>query len=205
MNLAVVNQSQHGHFGCFWSPADSRQVTWQFTMVQVGVSFSCFCLSPVLPPFLLVCSSCSLCLSSLSSLCVACLLFFLLFFVCLPPCFFFLFSSFFFLLFWLSLLVFSLLSLFCSPIFFEQAVVTTTKESHQGHANKQKKIIDNSGWVWLTGVNRASLKMGLNLASLFTGPFQGVVNVPAGRSVGLRVYARAPADILELQSRYSPP
>ena len=81
----TLPQSQHGHFGCFWSPADSRQVTWQFTMVQVGVSFSCFRLSSVLPPFLLVCSSCSLCLSSLSSLCVACLLFFLLFFVCLPP------------------------------------------------------------------------------------------------------------------------
>ena len=68
-----------------------------------------------------------------------------------------------------------------------------------------EKIIDNSGCVWLTGVNRASLKMGLNLAFLFTGPFQGVVNVPAGRSVGLRVYARTPAGILELQSRYSPP
>ena len=71
--------------------------------------------------------------------------------------------------------------------------------------NRTEKIIDNSGWVWLTGVNLASLKMGLNVAFLFTGPFQGVVNVPAGRSVGLRVYARTPAGILELQSRYSPP
>ena len=63
-----------------------------------------------------------------------------------------------------------------------------------------QKITDNSGWVWLTGVNLASLKMGLNVAFLFTGPFQGVVNVPAGRSVGLRVYARTPAGILELES-----
>ena len=60
--------------------------------------------------------------------------------------FLFLFSSFFFLLFLLSLLVFSLLSLFCSPIFFEQAVVTTTRTE-----NRTEKIIDNSGWVWLTG------------------------------------------------------
>ena len=71
--------------------------------------------------------------------------------------------------------------------------------------NRTEKIVDNSGSVWLTGVNRASLKMGLNVAFLFTGPFQGVVNVPAGRSVGRRVYARTPARILELQSRYSPP
>ena len=138
MNLAVVNQSQHGHFGCFWPPADSRQVTWQFTMVQVGVSFSCFCLSPVLPPFLLVCSSCSLCLSSLSSLCVACLLFFLLCFVCLPPLLLALCSL---CLVLSSLTLFSLLSplsLFCSPIFFEQAVVTTTKESQQGQTVNSK-------------------------------------------------------------------
>ena len=36
--------------------------------------------------------------------------------------------------------------------------------------NRTEKIVDNSGSVWLTGVNRASLKMGLNVAFLFTLP-----------------------------------
>ena len=208
MNLAVVNQSQHGHFGCFWSPADSRQVTWQFTMVQVGVSFSCFRLS--------------LSLSCLASL-FACLLFLLSLLVfsllalrCLPP---FLSSLFClssppasFSLFSLSRSFFPR-SLFASlsPLSFLLSYFLRTGCCHNNKGKSTRtekqteKIIDNSGWVWLTGVNLASLKMGLNLAFLFTGPFQGVVNVPAGRSVGLRVYGRTPAGILELQSRYSPP
>ena len=178
-----------------------RWCRWVF----IFLVFVFLCLSLVLLPFLLVCSSCSLCLSSLSSLCVACLLFFRFFFVCIPPLLLSLYSL---CLVLSSLALFSLLSplsLFCSPIFFEQAVVTTTKESTTRTEKQTEKIIDNSGWVWLTGVNLASLKMGLNLAFLFTGPFQGVVNVPAGRSVGRRVYARTPAGILELQSRYSLP
>ena len=131
-------------------------------------------------------------------------------------CFFFLFSSF-SVSFSVFVFLFSaLLALFAcllSPLSFLLSYFLRTgccynnnKKGKSTRTEKQtEKIIDNSGWVWLTGVNLASLKMGLNVAFLFTGPFQGVVNVPAGRSVGLRVYARTPAGILELQSRYSPP
>jgi hypothetical protein len=143
--------------------------------------------------------------SSLSSLCVACLLFFRFFFVCLPPL----------LLFLVFVFLFSaLLALFAcllSPLSFLLSYFLRTGccDNNKGKStrteNRTEKIVDNSGSVWLTGVNLASLKMGLNVAFLFTGPFQGVVNVPAGRSVGLRVYGRTPAGILELESRYSPP
>ena len=138
MNLAVVNQSQHGHFGCFWSPADSRQVTWQFTMVQVGVSFSCFCLS--------------LSLSCLASL-FACLLFLLSLLVfsllalrCLPPFSFFSFLSFSppcFFLFILSVSFFlpslsfrfSLPSLFSSLLFSSNRLLS----QQQRKVNKDRK------------------------------------------------------------------
>ena len=62
-------------------PAHLGWCRWVFLFLV----FVFLCLSPVLPPFLLACSSCSLCLSFLSSLCVACLLFFLFLFVFLPP------------------------------------------------------------------------------------------------------------------------
>ena len=142
--------------------------------------------------------------SSLSSLCVACLLFFLLFFVCLPPLLLSL-CSLCLVLSSLTLFLLSLLSLFSSLLFSSNRLLSQQQRKVNKDRKTNRKIIDNSGWVWLTGVNLASLKMGLNVAFLFTGPFQGVVNVPAGRSVGLRVYGRTPAGILEFQSRYSSP
>ena len=156
-----------------------------------------FCLSALLALFACLLSPRSALLASFS---------FFSFLSFFPPCFFLFILS---VSFFLPLLSFrfSLPSLFSSLLFSSNRLLS-------GHNNKGKstrtekqteKIIDNSGWVWLTWVNLASLKMGLNLAFLFTGPFQGVVNVPAGRSVGLRVYGRTPAGILELQSRYSPP
>ena len=138
MNLAVVNQSQHGHFGCFWSPADSRQVTWQFMMVQVGVSFSCFRLSLSLSCLasLFACLLFLLSLLVFSLLALRCLPPFLSFLFCLspPPASFSLFSlsrSFFPRSLFASL---SSLSFF-SPIFFEQAVLS----QQQRKVNKDRK------------------------------------------------------------------
>ena len=179
-------------------PAHLGWCRWVFLFLVFVFLLSClpFCLSALLALFACLLSPRSALLASFS---------FFSFLSVFPPCFFLFVLSVSFFLPSLSF-CFSLLSLFSSLLFSSNRLCCHNNKGKSTRTEKQtEKIIDNSGSVWLTGVNRASLKMGLNLAFLFTGPFQGVVNVPAGRSVGLRVYGRTPAGILELQSRYSPP
>jgi hypothetical protein len=65
----------------------------------------------------------------------------------------------------------ALFSLLFSPLSFLLSYFLRTGCCHNNKGKSTRtekqtgKIIDNSGWVWLTGVNLASLKMGLNQAS----------------------------------------
>ena len=134
-----------------------RWCRWVFLFLVFVFLLSClpFCLSALLALFACLLSSRSALLASFS---------FFSFLSVFPPCFFLFVLSVSFFLPSLSFR-FSLPSLFSSLLFSSNRLLSQQQRKVNKDRKTTEKIIDNSGWVWLTGVNLASLKMGLNQAS----------------------------------------